>query len=470
MSDKQSSTLSQAVEQALAGIDSPIAFQEMSARVLAIRPSKAKNPAASLRNHLRWDHVGKTLVFLDDKTIVPMRLAMQNVRFRIPLTPHATSRRVLFIQPAFSYFLRTGLDLQAVGLEDEAGRPLPVRPVTIQVKIKGPLGKQEVEHTAFDLRDWFRARRVRPADTILATIVDWTAGMFRLEHEPVAGRREAEIERKDRELADLLFAMLEAAQNEQLYSHMAIPTAYARLSDPRGYPGSHWIDVLNNDQRMRYDGWAIRYGDWRSPWEQMLYGEEPAPQVDFSPDQGRQVYRFKAALQHRPGLWRTVEIQGKQTLADLDSILRDAFAHDACDHMGGFWKLIPRGQGKKLREVDVGHVDPFGEGSGAEAPIAGLELQPGGEIKYVYDFGDWIEHRLTVEGIVEPEAKVEYPRVVAQNKPQYQDCQSCREQGRKSRATWICLECSNREQREVLICDKCAGRYHEDHYTERILY
>jgi len=470
MSDKQSPTLSQAVEQALAGVDGPIAVQELSARVLAIRPSKAKNPAASLRNHLGRDHVGKTLVFLDDKTILPMRLAMQGVRFRIPLTPQETSRRVLFIQPGFAYFLRTGLDPQAVGLEDEAGCPLPVRPVTVQVKIKDPFGKQEVEHAAFDLRDWFRARRIWPADTILVTIVDWPAGAFRLEHEPVARRRKAEIERKDQELADLLFAMLEAARNEMLYAHMAIPTAYARLSDPRGYPGSHWIDVLAHDPRMQYDGWAIHYGDWRSPWEQMLYGEEPVPQANLSPDQGRQVYRFKAALWRRPGLWRTIEIQGGQTLADLDSTLRDAFAHDTFDHLGGFWKLVPRGRSKKLREVDVGDVDPLGGGSGAEVHIAGLELRPGGELKYVYDFGDWIEHRLTLEEIVEPEAKVKYPRIVARNQPQYQDCQVCLERGRKSRATWICLECSGRQQREVLVCKKCLHREHEDHYAEEILY
>jgi hypothetical protein len=470
MTEKKSPSLSQAVEQALADVDGPIAVQELFTRALAIRPSKAKNPAASLRNHLRWDHVGKTLVFLDDKTILPMRLAMRGVRFRIPLSPQETSRRVLFVQPGFAYFLRADLDLQAVGLEDESGRALPVRPVTVQVKIKGPFGRQEVEHTAFDLRDWFRARRTRPADTILVTIVDWTAGVFRLEHEPVARRREAEIERQDQELADLLFAMLEATQNEMLYAHMAVPTAYARLSDPRGYPGSHWIDVLAHDPRMQYDGWAIRYGDWRSPWERVLYEEEPVPESSFSPGQGRQVYRFKAALWDRPGLWRAIEVRGEQTLAEFDAALRDAFDHDTFDHLSGFWKLIRRGQSRRFRQVNLGDVNPLGGGSGTGLRIAGLGLQPGGELKYVYDFGDWIEHRITLEAISEPEAKARYPRVVAQNKPRYQDCQSCLEQGRKSRATWICLECSNREQREVLICDKCDARYHQDHYTEKILY
>jgi hypothetical protein len=102
--------------------------------------------------------------------------------------------------------------------------------------------------------------------------------------------------------------------------------------------------------------------------------------------------------------------------------------------------------------------------------IAGLGLKPGDELKYVYDFGDWIEHRITLEEIVEPEKRVKYPRIVARNKPRYRNCQTCRDQGRESQATWICIECSNRGQREVLLCEDCLDREHEEHYAEEILY
>ena len=72
------------------------------------------------------------------------------------------------------------------------------------------------------------------------------------------------------------------------------------------------------------------------------------------------------------------------------------------------------GQGKKCA-LKCLSVDPFGEGE--DQYIAELELQPGDELKYVYDFGDWIEHRLILEEILEPQAKAIYPRIVAQNKP-----------------------------------------------------
>jgi hypothetical protein len=470
MSDEHTLTRSQAVEQILAQVDGPIDIDDFCQRVLALWPSKAKNPATAMRSHLRQDHAGKTLVFQDDKTILPLPFAMRGIRFRISLDRREVDRGALIVQPAFDIFLRRGLDPATVQLLDERGRPLPVRVAKLRAQVDGFLGKQALQIAAFDLGKWFRAQGVRRDDHILVTIEDWTAGRFRLEHEPAKRRHRAEIEQLDRELADLLFEMLEGARHESIYAYVAIPTAYARLSDPRGYPGSHWVEVLNHDPRMRYDGWAIHYSEWRSPLDRAIYGEEPVSQAAFSPAQGRQVYRFKAALWHRPGLWRTLEIQGEQTLVDLDAILRDAFDHDTFDHLGGFWKRIRRGTGKQFREIDLGHVDPLGGGSGAELQIAGLEMTPGDELKYVYDFGDWIEHRLTLEEIGEPEKGAKYPRIVARNKPQYKMCEVCQAQGRETRATWICLECSNRQQREVLVCKNCLRREHEEHYAEEILY
>jgi hypothetical protein len=471
MSDEQPLTRSQAVEQTLAQLDGPLSVDELCQRALALWPSKAKNPGSAMRSHLRQDHAGKTLVFLDDKTILPLPTAMRGLRFRISLDRREVDRGVLFIHPAFDLFLWRDLDPAAVQLLDDEGQPLPVCVITLQAQLDGLFGKQTIQVAAFDLGQWFRTQGVRRNDHILVTVEDWTAGRFRLEGEPTKRRRQPEIERQDRELADLLFDLLEAARDESIYAYVAIPTAYARLSDPRGYPGSHWIEVLARDPRMRYDGWAIHYSDWRSPLERVVYEEEKSvPRAAISPARGRQVYRFKTALWRRPGLWRILDIQGTHTLVDFDAALRDAFDHDSFDHMGGFWKRVRRGTGKQFREIDVGDVNPMGGGSGAQVHIAGLELAPGDELKYVYDFGDWIEHRLTLLEIVEPEKGVKYPRVVAQNKPQYKQCESCQARGRETRATWICLECSNRQQREVLICKKCLYRKHEDHYAEEILY
>jgi hypothetical protein len=468
--DQELVSLSQAVAQALDQMHGPLALEEFCQRVLAIRPSKAKNPRASLRNHLRWEEAGKTLVFLDAQTVLPLRIAMRGVRFRIPLSRQEVKIGVLLIEPGFTCFLRRGLSPQAVQLSDPEGRGLPANVVTVQQQVRSPFGDYTQDLAAFELGAWFRSRKAHKDDGILVTVEDWEAGRFRLEHEPAGRRRQAEIAQKNRELADILFAMLESARDERLAAYMAIPTAYARLSDPGGYPGDHWLEVLANDPRLGYDGWMISYGDYQTPLEKMIFGEEALPEESFTPAEGRQIYRFKAALQHRPGLWRAIEIQGEQTLADLDRALRDAFNHDWSDHMGGFWKRVRRGQSRKFREVDLGNIEPFGGGDGADRRIAGLGLEVGGELKYVYDFGDWIEHRLTLEQVTGPEAGAKYPRIVDQNKPRYQDCQSCTARGRKVRATWICIDCSNEQQREVLVCEKCLEKEHKDHYAEEIVY
>jgi hypothetical protein len=470
MSDDQQLTRSQAVEQVLALVDGPIAVDELCKRVLTIWPSKAKNPLPAMRNHLHQDHAGKTLVFVDADTILPLPMAMNGVRFRIPLNRREVNRGMLIIYPAFSIFLRRELNPEAVHLLDQQDRSLPVRVITFREQVNTPFGTVPTDYAAFELADWFRTQRVHRNDCVLVTVEDWTGGGFRLEHEPAKRRRNTEIARQDRELADLLFGMLENSRYEAIRISNAVPTAYARLSDPHGYPGSHWLEVVQRDERMRTDGWEIRYSDSRSPFERMLLAEESISETSFPAAQGRQVYRFKAALWHRASLWRTMEIQGQQTLAEFDAILRDAFDHDFSDHLSGFWKRVRRGKSKRFREVDIGDINPLGEGSGSEVHIAGLGLEPGDELKYVYDFGDWIEHRITLEEILDPEAGAEYPRIVAQNKPRYRYCETCRAQGLKRRATWICLECSDREEREVLLCEKCLTREHEEHYAEEILY
>ena len=71
--------------------------------------------------------------------------------------------------------------------------------------------------------------------------------------------------------------------------------------------------------------------------------------------------------------------------------------------------------------------------------------------------GDWIEHRITLEAIVDPQAEVEYPRLTEQNKPRYRYCRHCKARGEKSIATWFCIECANNEQTGVFVCEAWFG-------------
>ena len=111
----------------------------------------------------------------------------------------------------------------------------------------------------------------------------------------------------------------------------------------------------------------------------------------------------------------------------------------------------------------------MGGGDGSETKIADLDLAVGDLLKYVYDFGDWIEHHLTLEAIEEPQAKVKYPREIARNEPEYVYCTECQKKGKQVVAKWICRSCSLSQGERIWVCDKCNIQ-HEDHYLEEILY
>ncbi len=464
-------------KQVLPLLKGPISVDELVAQILTLRPSTAKRPRVAVRSQLRERNWRGELVFLDSKTILPGHLAMQGVRFAVPLERQEAKRGVLLISPAFSIFLRSEIPPEKVQLEDESGRSLPVNIVTWEENVKTFFGPSKREYWAFELSDWFRAHHIRRGDYVLVTVEDWERGHFRLEHETARQRKrhQEEIDAKNQELADLLFDQLEAARNEFIYASKALPTVFTRMSDPRGYPGDHWFLVVVEDPRMQATGNSIHYEDWSSPLDDILknvYEEEapPSAEVALSPEESRQVYRFKAALEYRKGLWRRIEIQGEQTLADFDDILRTAFEHDHGDHLSGFWKRMRRGEGRRYREIDLGSINPFGEGEAADLSIAGLQLQPGDALHYVYDFGDWIKHLITLEEIVKPEKDAKYPRIMAQNRPRHRYCESCKAEGCRTVATWICLDCTDRGQRGVLVCEDCLTKYHEDHYAEEILY
>jgi len=177
-----------------------------------------------------------------------------------------------------------------------------------------------------------------------------------------------------------------------------------------------------------------------------------------------EVYVFKVALKHRKGLWRRIEIQDDQTLGDFDDTIRGAFKHDTMDHLSEFFR------GRIWDSEGFGEIEPWGGGSGADVQVGEIGLSEGDKLEYVYDFGDEIQHVLTLVKIVAPEEGAKYPRVVDQNRPRYHYCVNCEDEGKKTVATWVCIECSEDEGKEVYLCEDCLTSKHEDHYADEIAY
>lgn len=375
--------------------------------------------------------------------------------------------------------MQTSAVIERLRLVDADGTEVKAKVDHVSAQVSGLLGPYTVTTPALHMPRWLTAHAVKAGDSALFTILDYAAWRWQILHEPAAQRRQPEIETANRTLTDLLFEQLESAQDEQIMIHEALLTAFAQLSPTqRAYPGDPWTHVIRLDERMRHDGFHITYAENRSPFELMLEDLQDSPPSSapspLSPKQEGAIYRFKIHPTRNKKLWRRIEILGGQTLRDLNEFLVGEFKHD-WDHMGGFWRLVPRGAGKRVREVELARISPFAddEDEGADLHLAELDLEAGSQLRWVFDFGDWHQYDLLIEAVEDASpavAATDFPRVVAQNKPQYRYCTTCQTEGRQSIATYVCHDCSYNRDQTVALCSACLRQHDEDHYTEEIVY
>lgn len=496
MPTPNTTTRAEAVQQVVSAMTGPLSFKEFAEQVLALAPTTAKNRTGAVRNTLPYRPTDAGILLLDDgATVVPTRLVMAGVRFRVYVSTAEAEAGWLKISKELIeiWWPRRAFEsveyLIQCRLLDEEGGELPVEPVTRHFSKVYNLDNTiyEIQVIGFDLPAWFLRHKIQAGDSILFTIVDWEQPCFRLEHEPAEQRQNVARRRRNAELAQALFDQLESSRKRHHDPKLVILAGHLRLTEPTGYPGDPIDRMMVIDGRLDRNYAGLNYQDpdsifpmlvedaiWpgEPPLEDDLPDESDAPEL--SPTQESQVYTIKAVLKHRKGLWRTVEILGGQTLYDLNVLLISLFNHDY-DHLSGYWLRVRRGTTKQFREVDLGTVNPFDfdEGEANDIVIASLSLQVGDTLKWVHDFGDWIEHLLTVEAISDPEADMnpaDYPRKVAQNQPKLRYCGVCKAEGRKTPATWICMECSDEEDRDVLVCEDCLEKHHLEHDADEIVY
>jgi hypothetical protein len=460
----------------LSSVEGPVSTDELAEMILQKRTSHAKDPHRAAIAKIREEN-GRQLVYLDAAHVLPLRLAFKEARYRLRLTREDTDLAALSIPTCFSYYLPWSFDSEDITFIDSQGDPIPFKVKEISRPMTDIFGKKGKYHASVVvLREWFHTLKINDKDHILVTIENWERGVVRLEHQRESNVPDDLILERNHSLADAFYGLLESEKYEDVSVSIALPTVYARMPDKPGCPPDHWLVILANDQRMETEGFTIRYADSGFNLLEKMVAEAAGQSLietgqAYSEEEGKQVYRLRGELVYRPSIWRDVEIQGAQTLEDLDNILRHAFQHDTSDHLSGFWKRVVRSGGprKRYREVDLGTVNPFEPTEESDTAIAALKLKVGDQLKYVYDFGDWVEHTLELKSIGAAEKGVQYPREVARNKRQNKYCVECQENGKKTVAAWVCVSCSNEEQREITLCDECAEE-HEDHYVEEILY
>ena len=506
-------TREQVIGQVIAELDGPTSIETVVDRVLARKPSNAKNARAAVRGDIRLQAYSLGVAFGDSERtiIVPVGAGMRGVRFRHIVTDGEVSSRELRWNESDTVYLAgeywplhvSRTDLQLV---DAGGSAVPGRPVMHVETAKTFLGLQQIQVAGHKLPAFMHQHRVAAGDSLLLTVEQFDPPRWRIEHEPRARRDEAAIDRRNRELMDLLYAMLEMAPQERIDTIVSVRSALLQMRETQGYPGDPWIEVMAADGRMRVSFMGILYAD--SP-EFGLLGFEPHDEsfteYDILDDDGlellavqtaedgtivelevpprpplpplpevdaQRIYTFKVVALHRKALWRRIELPGAYLLGDLNRYLVGLFKHD-WDHMGGFWKVVRRGR-QRTREVELAMVDPFGRGKGSEKRIAELDLAEGDVIKWVYDFGELFEYTLQLETAADPQSApnaADYPRVASANEPELLYCTYCQAKGKQVVAKWVCWECSEQQSAPYMLCDACTRlRKHEDHYIEEWVY
>jgi hypothetical protein len=472
-------TYEDTVEEILSAAGGPLMVDKLVDEVLARKATASKNPRQLVRSKLR-EFAGHSLVYVDADHVLAVPLAYKGARFRIRLDHESIDQGTISANN-FDYFLPSQFELEKVQLVDRAGTIIPFQVKSASHEEENRIfGTYTIEKKWIVLKEWFRRQKMYHKDHLLVTVEDWERGVFRLEREAFGQQHPEQIAERDAFVANMFFDMLESARQESVFLFISIPTLYACLPDKAGCPPDHWRYILQQDERMKTDGFEIRYAESHTLLDDLIKEispeerrPKPKPEKKLAKGAHKEVYRFHAAFKHRPSIWRDIEIQGEQTLMDLDRQIRLAFNHDTYDHLSGFWKLVLRGGGKKnrYREIAIGNIDPFGGGEAADLTIASLELKVEDSLKHIYDFGDWIEHTLTLSAVIDPQPGMKYPREAARNKPKYQYCDNCKEQGKQTVATWICFTCSEAQGKDVLLCEECIGtEQHEDHYSEELVY
>jgi len=416
---REGPTLRDVTLQVLAELTAPAPVDDIVRRVLEQFPSTSKNPPKRVRDPLHsFDMVGVELVYLDPKTIAPLRLALSGVCFRVPITSEEIKQGVLAIEPGFVPFLTSrfhqAIPQEEIELRDADDQSIPTRLVTVSLTRRTMDGEKNTQQcTAFDLGEWLHAQRARAKDSVRVTILNWRPARLRFEFEPHSQYRRDAFAAQDHALADCIQTLLDESYDERIYTKPAILTAYARMPGARDYPGNHWLAVLVNDPRFFVTDFDIKAGEGMSTLD-FLRAPLDAPEFRgerFTREQGAKVYRFVAAKNYGKQT-RVVEILGRQTLAAFDDVMREAFDLDTFDHLSEFTRITPRGKGKKPREQQYGEINLFEPTPAMKLRVAGLGLEVGAQLEYVYDFGDWLTHKLVLERMGAAERGVKYPRVL----------------------------------------------------------
>lgn len=123
------------------------------------------------------------------------------------------------------------------------------------------------------------------------------------------------------------------------------------------------------------------------------------------------VLQFKVALQgNEPEVWRRFQTPASYSFWDLHVAVQDVMGWQDY-HLHEFRVKKPRG--RKVWKIGIPDDEAEDTLPGWTVPVFEYFKFPGDVAEYVYDFGDYWQHELLLEGLLLAEPDTSYPRCLA---------------------------------------------------------
>lgn len=262
-------TIANLLQELAAQYNRIVAEREVYDHLLALRPSQAKDPYASIRNQLRFGAPRLGWVWLGGGELVPLHVALQDLRFRlIPEESEITGGAL--IRDRLRPFIPYGRS--DVRLRDGAGRPIETSETSLTI---GESIFGTVDVPAMALGSWFQLQRFAPGDSLLVTVRATLPLTLYIEHEPAALFRADDVVLQDRRLLDELAERVGRGSRSLHFAEDIVLPIYVRSVWRTAYPGRPWRQLVANDRRLRLiDDSFVADSSFRRPLDWILGADQ----------------------------------------------------------------------------------------------------------------------------------------------------------------------------------------------------
>lgn len=219
--------------------DGPVEERRLLDRVLERRPSTAKNPYATIRERLRWDGLNLGWLRLNRHQLMPLRVALQGLRFRCIPRPCDVANGQLPLAHLRPF---AGLPYTPPELRDTNG-------VRMTFRDGGPEWERGAL-PAFDLQAWYARTAFVAGDSILVRVVSADPPVLEIERESQEAFCAAAVAAQDAEMLELMVERVRRAQAALVPCEEVVLPIFATAPWRTGYPGSPWQHLVLRDDRL----------------------------------------------------------------------------------------------------------------------------------------------------------------------------------------------------------------------------